>query len=59
MLLLGLSCDVLDHRPKLSPELLLAVIDAVHVSARTGHALNDPTGLSDVLLSHLVHRKLR
>jgi hypothetical protein len=31
----------------------------VHVSARTGHALNDPAGLSDVLLSHLVHRKLR
>jgi hypothetical protein len=31
----------------------------VHVCARTAHALNDPASLSDVLVSHLIHRKLR
>ena len=57
--LLGHSLDVLDHSLKLSPELLLAVVNTVHVRARTGHALNDPASLSDVLLSHSVQRKLR
>jgi hypothetical protein len=57
--LLGRSRDVLDHSPQFCPELLLAVIDAVQVSARTIHALNDPAGLPDVLVSHLIHRKLR
>ena len=59
LLLLGRPRYVLNHSPKLSPELLLAVIDAVQVSARTIHALNDPAGLPDVLVSHLIHRKLR
>jgi hypothetical protein len=57
--LLGRSLDVLDHSLKLSPELLLAVVNTVHVCARTGHALNDPAGLPDVLVSHSVQRKLR
>src|SRR5215212_10511154 len=59
LLLLGRSLDVLDHSPKISPELLLAVINSVHVCARTRHALNDPAGFSDVLISHSVQRKLR
>ena len=59
LLLLGRPRDVLDHSPQFSPELLLAVIDAVQVCARTIHALNDPAGLPDVLVSHLIHRKLR
>ena len=58
-LFLGRALDVLDHSPQLFPELLVAVIDAVQVSARTRHALNDPAGLFDVLIAHLVQRKLR
>ena len=51
--------DVLDHRPEFFPELLIAVIDAVQVSACTSHTLNNPTCLFDVLIRHLVQRKLR
>jgi hypothetical protein len=56
-----LSCpfDVLDHRAEFFPELLMAVIDAVHISACTSHAQHDPTRLFDILFTHLVQRKLR
>ena len=50
--------NVLDHNPELFPKELV-VIDAVQVSARTRHALNDPAGLFDVLIAHPVQRKLR
>jgi hypothetical protein len=56
---LGCPLDVLNHCAEFFPELLVAVIDAVDVSACPGHALNDPTGLFDVLIAHLVQRKLR
>src|SRR5215216_1148542 len=59
LLFLGRPRYVLDHSPQFPPELLLAVINSVHVCARTGHALDDPAGLSDVLVSHSVQRKLR
>src|SRR5215204_4062358 len=59
MLFLSRPLDVLDHRAKLFPELLVAVIDAVEVRTRTRHALDDPAGLFDVLITHLVQRKLR
>ena len=59
LLLLGRPRYVLDHSTQFPPELLLAVINSVHVCARTGHALDDPAGLSDVLVSHSVQRKLR
>ena len=59
LLFLGRPRYVLDHSPQFPPELLLAVINSVHVGARTGHALDDPAGLSDVLVSHSVQRKLR
>src|SRR5215212_5383635 len=59
MFFLSRPLDVLDHSPQLFPELLVVVIDAVHVSARTRHALNDPAGLFDVLIAHPVQRKLR
>ena len=50
---------VLDHLTQFVPELLVVVINAVHISARPANALNDPTCLSYVLLTHLVQRKLR
>ena len=53
------SLDVLDHRSQFASELLVVVVDAVHVSAGPGHALNYPASLPDVLLSHHVQRKLR
>ena len=59
MIFLSRPLDVLDHRTKLFPELLVAVIDAVHVGASARHALDDPTGLFDVLIAHPVQRKLR
>lgn len=59
MLFLSRSLDVLDHSPKLFPELLVAVIDAVEIRTRTRNALNDPAGLFDVLITHLIQRKLR
>jgi hypothetical protein len=59
MFFLGRPLDVLDHGTELFPELLVAVIDAVQVRTRTRHALDDPTGLFDVLITHLVQRKLR
>jgi hypothetical protein len=59
MFFLSRPLDVLDHSPQLFPELLVAVIDAVEVRTRTRHALNDPAGLFDVLITHLVQRKLR
>src|SRR4051812_46890971 len=59
--LMFLSCplDVLDHRAQLFPERLIAVIDTVQVRACTSHALNNPTRLFNVLIRHLVQRKLR
>jgi hypothetical protein len=51
--------DVLNHRAQLFPELLVVVIDAVEVRTRTRHALDDPTGLFDVLITHPVQRELR
>ena len=59
MFFLSRPLDVLDHSPQLFPELLVAVIDAVEVRTRTRNALNDPAGLFDVLITHLVQRKLR
>src|SRR5829696_6580251 len=50
---------MLDHRAEFFPELLVAVIDAIHVGTRPGHALHDPTRLFDVLIAHLVQRELR
>ena len=50
---------VLDHRTQFFSELLAVVIDAIEVSACSGHTLNDPTGFFDVLFAHLVQRKLR
>ena len=57
--LLSRSLDVLDHSSQFSPELLVAVVNPVHVSTCPGHALNNPASLSDMLLSHLIQRKLR
>ena len=54
MFFLSRPLDVLDHSPELFPKLLVAVIDAVHVSARTRHALNDPAGLLNMLIAHPV-----
>ena len=59
MFFLSRPLDVLDHHTKLFPELLVAVIDSVHVGASARHALDDPTGLFDVLIAHPVQRKLR
>ena len=59
MFFLSRPLDVLDHSPQLFPELLVAVIDAIQVSARTRHALDDPAGLFDVFITHPVQRKLR
>jgi hypothetical protein len=59
MLFLSRPLDVLDHSPQLFPELLVAVIDAIQVSASARHALDDPAGLFDVLITHLIQRKLR
>ena len=59
MIFLSRPLDVLDHRPKLFPELLVAVIDAVHVGASARNALDNPAGLFDVLIAHPVQRKLR
>ena len=59
MLFLSRSLDVLDHRAQFFPELLIVVIDAVHVGASTRHALDDPAGLFDVLITHPVQRELR
>ena len=59
MFFLSRPLDVLDHSTELFPELLVAVIDAVQVRTRTRNALNDPAGLFDVLITHLVQRKLR
>jgi hypothetical protein len=59
MFFLSRPLDVLDHSPQLFPELLVAVIDAIQVSARTRHALDNPTGLFDVFIAHLIQRKLR
>ena len=50
---------MLDHRAEFFPELLVAVVDAIHVSACPGHALHDPTRLFEVLFAHLVQRELR
>ena len=57
--LLSGSLDILDHCSQFCSELLVTVIDAVHVSTCPGHALNNPASLSDVLLAHLIQRKLR
>ena len=59
LLLLSRPLYVLDHLTQFFPELLTVVINAVHISARPANALNDPTCLSYVLLTHLVQRKLR
>ena len=59
MFFLSRPLDVLDHSPKLFPELLVAVIDAVEVRTRTRHALDNPAGLFDMLIAHPVQRKLR
>src|SRR5215213_7638962 len=59
MFFLSRPLDVLDHRPELFPKLLVVVINPVQVTARTRHALNDPAGLFDMLIAHLVQRKLR
>ena len=59
LILLSRPLDVLDHRAKLFPELLVAVIDTVHVGASARHALDDPAGLLDMLIAHPVQRKLR
>src|SRR5215208_7492476 len=59
MFFLSRPLDVLDHSPQLFPELLVGVIDAVEVRTRTRHALDNPAGLFDVLITHLVQRKLR
>jgi hypothetical protein len=59
MLFLSRSLNVLDHSPKLFPELLVAVIDAVEVRTRTRNALNDPAGLFDMFIAHPIQRKLR
>ena len=50
---------MLDHRAEFFSERLVAVIDAIQVSACSGHALNNPTRFFDVLFGHLVQRKLR
>ena len=59
LLLLSRPLYVLDHLTQFVPELLAVVINAIHISARPANALNDPTCLSYVLLTHLVQRKLR
>jgi hypothetical protein len=59
MLFLSRPLYVLDHRPQFFAELVVAVIDPVHVGARPSHALDDPTGFFNVLLGHIVQRKLR
>ena len=59
MFFLSRPLDVLDHSPKLFPELLVAVIDTVHVGASARNTLDDPAGLFDVLFAHPVQRKLR
>ena len=59
LLFLSSSLDMLDHCAEFFSELLVAVIDAIHVGTCPGHALHDPTRLFDVLFAHLVQRKLR
>jgi hypothetical protein len=59
LLFLSSSLDMLDHRPKFFSERLVAVIDTIQVSTCSGHALNNPTRLFDVLFTHLVQRELR
>ena len=59
LFLLGLHLDVLNHSAQFFPEPLVIVVDAVHVSTCSGHALDDPTRFLDVRISHLVQRKLR
>ena len=51
--------DVLDHRAEFFPELLITLIAPVHISACTSHTLNNVTRLFNVLIRHLVQRKLR
>jgi hypothetical protein len=59
IIFLGRPLDVLDHAPELFPELLVAVIDSVHVGASPRNTLDDPASLFDVLIAHPVQRKLR
>ena len=59
MIFLGRPLYVLDHGPELFPELLVAVIDSVHVGACARNTLDDPAGLFDMLFAHPVQRKLR
>jgi hypothetical protein len=54
MFFLSRPLDVLDHSPQLFPKLLVVVIDPIQISARTRHALNDPAGLLDMLITHPV-----
>src|SRR5215213_10158910 len=54
MFFLSRPLDVLDHSPELFPGLRVTLIDAVHVNARTRHALNDPAVLLNMLIAHPV-----